>query len=279
MNAAGNAATVCRAKSDGGRRCDTHLRQLTTAQLLPASRPDLPKLAWADDHHENPAQLYANQPRQAVNAALNTYLHARNHEPEMTDQLIAAVSAHSGTQLAGLSHRLKSPASLARKIGNKAYLHRRTPAQAAATLNDTIRYTITTRRPRDVIPTLTAIVDRLITQGWTLRGVKHSFVKGNPYKGIHLIMSSPGGQGCEIQFHTESALQRKEQTHLEYKIYRDTQLSPHQRQAAFDSCVDHWKGVPTPPELDTLTALGGADLVINDYRSKRPIPLREEGSA
>lgn len=142
---------MCRGKNEvpGGRRCDTHLKQLTESDLLPDNDPDtaIPPPQWAG---EAPAHLYAQFPNQVANAALNALLRARDEEHAMTTGLLAAIEP-TGAELAGLEFRLKAPMSLARKIATKAEERQITPKQAAATLEDTIRYTVTTPRAADVI--------------------------------------------------------------------------------------------------------------------------------
>ncbi|MGD9622259.1 MAG: hypothetical protein AB7G47_19720 [Mycolicibacterium sp.] len=270
-----SSTAVCRAKSQGGRRCDTHLKQLRPDQLLPPPRPERPTPSWAGRAGETPTQLYATEPAQIVNAALNTLLAALHHEPAMTDQLHAAVAGHPGAQLPGLRHRLKSPSSLARKIRTKAIERGLTPDQAAASLDDTIRYTVTTTRLGDLVPVLNAVVDRLTEQGWTVGSAEHSFLKGNPYKGIHLVLANNEGQRCEVQFHTEAALATKERGHIAYEAYRDLDIPAADRKRAYNRCVGLWDDVPTPPGLRKMKTIAGTTIVIKDYRPKPP-PRQED---
>lgn len=265
---------MCRAKSEGGRRCDTHLKKLSGADLLPAPRPDTPPPAWAGKPSEEPTEIYATHSRQVANAALNTVLEALHHEPAMTDQLQAALAGQRA-HLIGLQHRIKAPSSLARKIRKKQIEKLQTPEQAAAGIYDTIRYTVTTARLADMVPALTTSIDTLTAHGWTVHSAEHSFVKGNPYKGIHLILANAAGQRCEIQYHTESALPVKNLGHDDYKRYRDIDLPPQERKRAFQRCVRLWDGVPTPPGLRRLTTLGGTTIKPKDYRPKpAPEPKR-----
>lgn len=265
-SAGANACLVCRGKNEvpGGRRCDTHLKELTEFDLLPDNTPDgaVPQPQWAG---EAPAHLYAQFHKQVANAALNALLKARDEEHAMTTGLFAAIEP---AELAGLEFRLKAPTSLARKIATKAEERQITPKQAAATLEDTIRYTVTTPRAADVIPTLTATVRTLTRDGWTVLKAEHSFVKGNPYKGIHLILAGPGGHKCEVQFHTTAAYTIKERGHADYETYRDIEAPTATRKAAFARSVKRWNNVMTPPGLRKLTILAGVTFDIKDYRTK-----------
>lgn len=262
---------MCRAKSEGGRRCNTHLKQLTGAQLLPPQRHDVPPPAWSGKPGEEPREIFQSRPNSVANAALNTLLEALEHEPSMTEQLQAAVAAQQGAQLQGLKHRLKSPSSLARKIQTKGRERMLPYEQVAADLDDTIRYTVTTERLADLVPTLEGTIGALITQGWTVHTAEQSFVKGNPYKGIHLVLANPGGQRCEVQFHTASALAVKDRGHKHYDVYRDDNMDDTTRKRAFNRCVSLWDSVPTPPGLRRLTSLDGITMQVKDYREK---PIR-----
>lgn len=265
---------MCRAKSEGGRRCDTHLKKLSGADLLPTPRLETPQPAWAGNPSEEPAEIYASYGRQVANTALNTLLEALQHEPAMTEQLQAALAGQRA-QLAGLHHRIKAPSSLARKIRTKHIAKLQTPEQAAATIHDTIRYTVTTARLSDVVPTLTASIDALTARGWTVHSAEHSFVKDNPYKAIHVVLANPAGQRCEIQYHTESALAVKNSGSGDYGLYRDIDLPHATRKRAFQRSVRRWAAVPTPPGLRQLTTLGGVAVEPKDYRPK-PAPGRKE---
>jgi len=45
---------MCRSVAEGGRRCTdkAHLRSLTTQDVAPKTREDVPKIAWAEDDLE-----------------------------------------------------------------------------------------------------------------------------------------------------------------------------------------------------------------------------------
>jgi len=243
---------------------------MTVAQLLPPRRPDVPDLAWSVGEKaakEEPKALYDTYSNSVANAALNTLIAAARQEPQMTEQLQTALAGRGAT-LEGLQHRLKSPSSLARKIRKKEIEDFLPPAQAAAKLDDTIRYTVSTARLSDLVPALTHSINSLVAHGWTVRSAEHSFLKGNPYKGIHIILANSSGQRCEVQFHTTKALEVKGRGHEEYEVYRDIDLPADERKQAFARCVKLWDNVPTPPGLRALDTLGGTPVVVKDYRPK-----------
>lgn len=230
-------------------------------------RDDIPAIGWAENPADEPGAIFAAYSTHVAAAALNAALSAQRSEAEMTTQLWAVVHTRGG-HLRHLQHRLKAPSSLARKIETKRKATGSTAEQAAQRLDDTIRYTVTTRRPRDLIPTMTATVDDLTDCGWSVTSAEHSFVKGNPYKGVHLILTGPQGHRCEVQFHTDRALEAKTRSHRQYDTYRDLDASQQHRRAAFNRCVELWDPIPTPTGLHKLTHIGHTPFVVKDYRGK-----------
>jgi hypothetical protein len=239
-------------------------RPLTAADILPPDRDDAPALTWKPEADDELAEVIESEHAQVADATIDALLEAKHHEANMTSQLLASVGAGPGT-LVGLEWRLKSPRSLARKIGDRAIERGLTPAQAAGQLTDTIRYTIVTAKQTDLIPTLIRATDVLVNNGWTVLEAEESFVQGNPYKGIHLILSGSTGHRCEVQFHTLAAFERKQLGHTDYETYRDIELPLPVRIEAFNKSVELWSDVPTPPGLRRLTAIGGVDFKSKKY--------------
>lgn len=131
-----------------------------------------------------------------------------------------------------------------------------------------IRSRLLTNRRTVRNPTLTTTITTLTRAGWTVLKAEHSFVKGNPYKGIHLILTGPGGHKCEVQFHTATAYTIKDRGHADYETYRDIEAPTATRKAAFARSVNRWNSVMTPPGLRKLTTLAGVTFDIKDYRTK-----------
>lgn len=237
---------------------------LTSADLLPAPRSDAPDIEWAARAANELAEMRALVHPEVVEAAIEALRDALHHEAEMTSQLLASVRSGPGT-LVGLEYRLKSPGSLARKIRTKALEKMLAPKQAADALNDTIRYTVTTVRQTDLIPTLVQTIGTLCANGWTMHEAEQSFEQGNPYKGIHLVLSGPDGHRCEVQFHTQAAFKVKQDGHADYETYRDPDQPGQKRQDAFDRSVKLWAPVPTPRGLRKLKELGGVQVFSRKY--------------
>lgn len=239
-------------------------RPLTGADILPADRPDAPELTWKAKAADELAEVLGSQHRQVADATIDALLEALLHEADMTTQLLGSVGSGPG-RLVGLEWRLKSPVSLARKIGTKAVEKGLTPEQVARELGDTIRYTVTTDKQTDLVPALIKTIDTLLANGWVVREAEESFVRDNPYKGIHLILSGPTGHRCEVQFHTQSAFERKEHGHIDYQIYRDVDKPLEARLKAFNKSVELWSVVTAPPGLRQLKELGGVQIESKKY--------------
>lgn len=200
--------------------------------------------------------------RAIEDAALGVYLPAVNSEPAITGALCVAVSGTAG-QLQSLDKRRKTLVSLTDKVARKAAQQGVTPQQAADSIADILRYTVTTAQTADLVPAMLTIVNRLVSKGWAVVDAEHSFVDGNPYKGIHLTLSLDG-QRCEVQFHTQSALAVKRQAHGDYKVYRDMAAPSAVKQEAFGRCVALWSDVVAPAEIPAFIA--SAPVSVNDYR-------------
>mgnify|MGYP001790893212 CR=1 FL=1 len=100
---------MCRSVAEGGRRCTdkAHLRSLTTQDVAPKTREDVPKIAWAEDDLE---QARARYTASEVDAAVSRIIVDREAEPEITRVLMGAGEA-SGGYVGGLQYSLKSPMS------------------------------------------------------------------------------------------------------------------------------------------------------------------------
>lgn len=62
--------------------------------------------------------------------------------------------------------------------------------------------------------------------------MEHSYVPGNPYKGLHALLRSPAGISTEVQFHSTAGLALKEARHPDYTITRDPDRPLRERLAA-----------------------------------------------
>ncbi len=215
----------------------------------------VPPIVWENDF--DPESLRADFPPEVAQATLPMIERARAVEPEVTADFLAALPENARPH--GLEYRIKSPESLATKIDRK--LAHLPPGVSAPPMNDVMRYTAVIGDESDLIPAATSIVDRVGERGWVVTSAQHSYVDGNPYKGIHCIVRSDElDMSVELQFHTDASIDVKERTHGAYEISRDPTRPPAERLAA-DTWLREQSAVLTdPPGLDAFDQLGGAEV-------------------
>ncbi|WP_448062003.1 hypothetical protein [Cellulomonas hominis] len=221
-------------------------------------------------------------PAPALGEAIATLLETREEEHQVTTVMIK--STPEGARLHGLEFRVKSPASLARKIAQRAMTRRQSPAAAAASIADLVRYTAVTPDHDDLVATAVSMVDALEAQGFTVREAEHSYAPGNPYKGLHLQLVCPArpaadGQGeatagmvVELQIHSEASQAIKDEIHLDYELERDAATDWSERAAARRRMVAASSVIAEPRGLAELEELGGAKLTVKVY----PDPYEHE---
>ena len=94
-----------------------------------------------------------------------------------------------------------------------------TKSAAAAAISDSVRYTMSF--PAE---TYTAGVQNTLAEleskGYKTR-TKNFWLKGDPYNGINVALTTPDGFPVELQFHTPETLRTKTRTHADYEQYRN----------------------------------------------------------
>ena len=250
---------MCRAIAEGGRRCarSARLEKLIAAELAPATA-GAPELDWA---HDDLTVVWAQHDRDVVCAALETVESAAAHDGRtFVDMEVAAAAA--GGALHGAAFRLKSPGSLARKIVTKreAVQSRGTKissAETAATITDVTRYTALSAEHDQLVPTATATVTALTARGWTVIEAEQSYLPGNPYKGLHLLVRHEDGQVAELQIQSIHSQQLKDRAHQLYEISRDRERPLSERRAAAQENKALYDDLPAPAGLDQVHEIGG----------------------
>lgn len=241
-------------------------------RIAPASEDDRPDVDWAKG--PEPAELWEQMPAPAVAEALGTLLDVREEEREVTTTMLRCTP--EGVRLHGLEFRMKSPASLARKIMTKATTKRQSPADAAASITDLVRYTAVSSEHEDLVPTARTMVDALSAQGFRVHEAEHSYVQGNPYKGLHLLVTCPdravegqeqprAGMVVELQVHSELSQRVKDSIHVDYELERDPDADWSQRAQARARMESAASELPVPPGLEELRTLGGVTVTIKQY--------------
>ncbi|WP_035770356.1 hypothetical protein [Arthrobacter castelli] len=257
---------MCRSQAAGGRRCvqSERLEKLTTADLTP-STPGAPALDWAD---QEIATVWTEHDRPTVCAAIAKIETAAAHDRRTFEDMNTA-AASTGATLHGAAFRLKSPASMARKITTKldaaeAAGRRFEAADIAHSMTDVTRYTALSADHDDIVPTAKTTVAELTTRGWTVIEAEQSYVSGNPYKGLHLLMQHNDGQIAELQIQSQRSQNLKDRAHVLYEISRDNSRSWAERRKSAEDNKALYKGLPTPHGLNNLTQLG--DCAVREKR-------------
>lgn len=261
---------MCRACNEGGRRCRDHrrLRTITLEQLRPPPAEGLPEINWNDDEGNpspGPAELYERYDDQIAGATVAALQYLAAAEPEVTGDMVSAVP--EGGRLHGLEFRMKSPGSLVGKIARKAEADPdASPYDVSEKVTDLLRYTAVAPKPEGLVTMARETVRRLKRRGWDMLEAEHSYVPGNPYKGLHTVLRHPQtGQEVELQFHTEDSMRTKEAWHGKYAIMRDGDRPRAERSEAYKAMAAAWQDIPTPAGLDRMHVLGGVSVKTRAY--------------
>ncbi|UPW06906.1 hypothetical protein M1C57_23695 (plasmid) [Rhodococcus pyridinivorans] len=260
---------MCRAEDDGGRRCTDHRQRRATSigALRPDPAPDRPDVEWATDPASTPRRLYADYPAEVAALVVDTMTAAKQQEAAMTADVLAALP--ESARMHGLEFRMKSPASLARKLADRVKAAPfAEPERIVEKITDVVRYTAISR-PEQVVATATAVVARLSDRGWTIVEAEQSYLDGNQYKGLHMLARHPDGRIAEFQFHTDASQQVKDDTHADYERARDTSVPATERVALIEKMTARWAQVPTPPGLTALSELGGCPVTPKNYAPRK----------
>lgn len=191
-------------------------------------------------------------------------------EPAVTAAFLAAVPP--GSRAYQLDSRVKSPASLARKIRDAEKKERRAP------LDDILRYTVLSRTPDDVVPAAEAAVAGLRRAGWRMSFAVNSYAEGSRYKGLHAGLIDPSGHRVEVQFHSVESVEAKEATTPAYETERSATASGEERARARAYCVAISDRLAAPAGLAQLGTLGGVRVAVRNYsdsRAESPGPIQD----
>lgn len=265
--------------ADHTRRCHDHgeLRRVEVADLRPVEVAGLPSIDWGPDP-AGPTQLYERYPDSIAGAAVSLVRYVREIEPEMTADFCWALPIRARPH--GLAFRMKSPESLARKIEARVLATAYdvvTADDVAEEITDVVRYTGVVAQPDEVVPMARSTLIRLKRRGWEVIAVEHSYVDGNPYKGLHALVRDPrSGMVAEVQFHSEESQSVKDRYHIDYEIARDLDQPPSVRAAADATRRRAWAEVAHPAGIEQLTVLAGTTVTPKFYRARRPTGKRDQ---
>jgi hypothetical protein len=217
------------------------------------------------------SQIAAEFGAEATAQSLELIRRLTKHHRHATQQLLDSIQP--GDKTHGLDHRIKSPASLARKIWKYRSIKLPPP------LDDVLRFTVVAGSPETLVKSARETVSRLGLNGWQVESAHQSYVDGSRYKGIHTIMRTSDRAQAEVQFHSPESIRVKMQTTSLYHLARDPRQSRATRDAAGAEAVRLSAAMAQPPGIEGLTHLGGVSVEARRYgssiRQRKPRPAQE----
>ena len=184
--------------------------------------------------------------------AKSLHSEAVKQEPELTMTLVNVVEDLGG-EMAGLTHRLKKQTSIEGKISRDVRDGGVSPADAAAGLNDTIRYTAVFD-PDSFTEDVLEVQSKLEERGWNRydHKWKNFFSPGNSYQGYNTVMVNSDGLRFELQYHTRETLTIKERAHDIYVTSRELPQHSPQRATLDAEMVSLWTVYDRPDDWEDL---------------------------
>lgn len=186
-------------------------------------------------------------------AARNRLTSATAIEPTVTRDVVET-TASLGGEMHGLRYRLKTGASLARKIADDMLVsdveptYEASQAQAGKT-KDVLRYT-SVFPPELLAQGYERTKQSLLSKGYSEMRCKNFFLRyahGNAQqKAIQSVFVTPDGMPFELQFHTLDDLMAKNASHYLYEKWRLGTTSPLERAVLGARMYNMYEPVETP---------------------------------
>lgn len=212
------------------------------------------KRALRFNEHHDASGRFASTEEKIAGEAADLSAQAAMVEPQVSSDMRDS-AAHVGGELKGYDYRLKAEDSLARKIMDKVN-EGMTPAQAANSVKDSLRYTI--QLPKETYADgIRASSEEMRSKGYEQVEVKNYWEPDDAYQGINSVWQSPEGHTFEVQYHTPESYEAKQspETLAAYHTMRDTSVTMETRTAAYDFMVENSAQVPIPPDVFSIGQL------------------------
>jgi len=186
-----------------------------------------PDVSWRSDEHlaglNQPTSVLNTYDIEAAIIALNLVWRANQNEPQISSDVVS--STPSGWRTAGFEHRVKSPASLARKIEILvlgAFGRDVSIDNFAAEINDSLRYTFVSSSIGNFSTYIKSVSNGLENRGYRVTQSLNTFHPDMRYVGFHVSYKSPFSDSLifEVQFHTEQSYETKQITDSMYHQWR-----------------------------------------------------------
>jgi hypothetical protein len=221
-----------------------------------------PEPVPAAQEARGPTRAAPASPDEVERVADRLMARARAHEPAVS-ALLGRLAAEVGGRLAGFEHRLKTRASLLRKMRKLLHDH---PAWTAAdvVINDALRYTIEVgdAPPGQHARAIRTALAALESAGHRVTQVKNYWPRGDNYSGVNSVLIAPDGLEWELQFHTpESFATKMRDYHLYEELREETTPRPRKR-LLYDRLSAPWESVPIPQHILEPMALHRSEEII-----------------
>jgi hypothetical protein len=189
----------------------------------------------------------------AIKSAEDIRKRSEKLEPEITESMMGIADEYGG-KFVQLNQRLKTTDSLARKIDNIAKNEGKSTDEAASTIADSIRYTMTVP-PSDYTAATSDLITKFESQGYDVEA-KNYWQQGDSYQGMNMKLRKDGIT-TEFQMHTpESYKIKTKELHPVYDVFRVAPKGSAARKSAYQQMVDIAAKIPLPANYDQLLGLG-----------------------
>lgn len=147
--------------------------------------------------------------------------------------------------LQGLEYRVKSEASLTRKVIADAKEKQLSLTKAAAGIGDALRYTLITE-PKAYTERVPKVLEQLEAKGYKVVKFRNAW-GGKFYQGVNTQMVAPDSNvKIELQFHTPQSFAIKQASHEVYEIRRNPQSTPAEVEQAVEQSIAYNNLVEVP---------------------------------
>jgi hypothetical protein len=246
---------VCKSCAEGGDRCADRrrLEKLTLPDLMPDPMEGRPGVDWGNEL--DPQSLWEKYPVSVATEAVATIQRTKVVEVQTTTDFLEALP--EGSRPFGLEYRMKSPSSLARKLHTKALATGQGVREISGKLTDVLRYTAIVDDHAHLVGSVQSTVAGMESKGFRVVSAESSYVPGNPYKGIHLLVQRGDERPVEVQFHSNTSQAVKDQNHVDYERERDPETPRAERAKLRADMVKRSATLVDPPGLAALDTIGG----------------------
>jgi len=213
------------------------------------------------DSNESRAEV-RDAEREVERRALGLMARARALEPDVS-AMLSQVASDVGGRLAGFEHRLKTRASLLRKM-RKMMQDEAGMSPSDLHINDSLRYTIEVDDvpPGRHVEAIRTALARLEVAGHRVARVKNYWPPGDNYSGVNSVIIAPEGLAWELQFHTADSFRIKMRDYHLYEELREVKTPAARKRQLYDELAAPWESVPIPRHVLDPKALHRTEEII-----------------